>query len=95
MKRRTPSVSTNREQCNRGLWYIGQAEALSYLVARGKLAAWLLVPTAHVPDVRAAVAESHCACLVTEQAGGWAEVWVYHRPLAAELIGALPRVRHT
>jgi len=78
---------------DRKLWYIGQAEALCYLVARGKLTAWLLVPRAYIPDVRAVVAESHCACLVTEQAGDWAEVWVYYRPLAAELIGALPLVR--
>jgi len=77
----------------RRLWYIGQAEALCYLVARGKLAAWLLVPKVYLSDVRAAVAESHCACVVSEQAGGWAEVWVYYRPLAAELIGALPVVR--
>ena len=88
-----PSVPTNSEQCNRELWYIGQVEALCYLVARGKLAAWLLVPTIYLPDIRAAVADNRCGCRVFQQAGCWAAVWVYYRPLAAELIAALPSVR--
>jgi len=78
---------------DRRLWYIGQTEALCYLVARGKLTAWLLTPTTYLSRVRAAVAENHCACSVTKRAGGWAEVWAYYRLLAAELIAALPVVR--
>ena len=52
---------------DRRLWYAGQAEAYAYLVARGELAAWFLVPRVYLPDIRGAIVGHRCTCRVGDQ----------------------------
>jgi len=75
-------------------WYLGNVCALCYLVERGKLAAWLLVPTRYLAEVQKTISQDGCSCKVTEtEQSEWSEVWIYSTPLAAELIEAVPHVR--
>ena len=78
---------------NRRAWYLGRVEELCYLVARGKLAAWVQVPGNCLADVTQQIAGSDCRYEVSAGERGWGEVWIYRRPLAGELLRALPAVQ--
>lgn len=63
------------------------------MVKCGKLAAWLLVPQDSLEGVVSLAEEYEVQCTTEPSEIGWYGVWIWEKPLAGELIRALPTVR--
>jgi len=76
-----------------GSWHMGEAEAYSYMVKRGKLAAYLQLHEADLSNVLNLLKEDGISFLVEEFAGcDWVGVWMWHRPFVEELIKAFNEI---
>jgi hypothetical protein len=62
------------------------------MVKRGKLAARLLVPIGELEAATRAVRDEGLHYAVEEADCGWHGLWIWDKPLAGELIDALPLV---
>jgi hypothetical protein len=69
-------------------WVLGQVDAYCYVVKRGKLAAWMIVPEeAIAPAIQAIEDEGlHHTLEKAEEYGHG--LWIWEKPLAGELIAA-------
>jgi hypothetical protein len=78
----------------RKAWVMGQVEVYSYLVARGKPAACLMVPRACRQAALQVVQSEGCRSHVEEiPQAEWVNLWIYQKPFILEVIKSLPVAR--